>query len=91
MKGDRVLFHGEPGEIDFVADTLINDPAMDFFKNRVTSNEENRDTTLARKWGVNPGRSAPMRDAPSDLLTMPTRTPRRVGQLLRSARQSLRR
>jgi hypothetical protein len=28
-KGDRVLFHGEPGEIEFVADALIGDPAMD--------------------------------------------------------------
>jgi hypothetical protein len=25
-KGDRVLFHGEPGEIEFVADPLANDP-----------------------------------------------------------------
>jgi hypothetical protein len=25
-KGDRVLFHGEPGEIEFVADPLIDDP-----------------------------------------------------------------
>ena len=30
-KGDRVLFHGEPGEIEFVADTLIGDPAMDWY------------------------------------------------------------
>jgi hypothetical protein len=25
-RGDRVLFHGEPGEIAFVADPLISDP-----------------------------------------------------------------
>jgi hypothetical protein len=30
-KGDRVLFHGEPGEIEFVADVLIGDPAMDWY------------------------------------------------------------
>jgi hypothetical protein len=30
-KGDRVLFHGEPGEIEFVADTLVGDPAMDWY------------------------------------------------------------
>jgi hypothetical protein len=30
-KGDRVLFHGEPGEIEFVADGLIADPAMDYY------------------------------------------------------------
>ena len=30
-KGDRVLFHGEPGEIEFVADALIGDPAMDWY------------------------------------------------------------
>jgi len=29
-KGDRVLFHGEPGEIEFVAEKLIGDPAMDW-------------------------------------------------------------
>jgi hypothetical protein len=29
-KGDRVLFHGEPGEIEFVADVLTGDPAMDW-------------------------------------------------------------
>jgi hypothetical protein len=30
-KGDRVLFHGEPGEIEFVADSLVGDPAMDWY------------------------------------------------------------
>ena len=30
-KGDRVLFHDEPGEIEFVADALIGDPAMDWY------------------------------------------------------------
>jgi hypothetical protein len=30
-KGDRVLFHGEPGEIEFVADALIGDPATDWY------------------------------------------------------------
>jgi hypothetical protein len=30
-KGDHVLFHGEPGEIEFVADALIGDPAMDWY------------------------------------------------------------
>ena len=30
-KGDRVLFHSEPGEIEFVADALIGDPAMDWY------------------------------------------------------------
>jgi hypothetical protein len=29
-RGDRVLFHGEPGEIEFVADKLIGDPAVDW-------------------------------------------------------------
>ena len=30
MKGDRVLFHGEPGTIEFVIDGLVGDPAMDW-------------------------------------------------------------
>jgi hypothetical protein len=30
-KGDKVLFHGEPGEIEFIVDTLIDDPAMDWY------------------------------------------------------------
>jgi hypothetical protein len=30
-KGDRVLFNGEPGEIEFVADALIGDAAMDWY------------------------------------------------------------
>lgn len=29
-KGDRVLFHGEPGEIEFVVEKLVGDPAMDW-------------------------------------------------------------
>ena len=29
-KGDRVLFHGEPGEIEFVAEKLVGDPAVDW-------------------------------------------------------------
>jgi hypothetical protein len=31
QKGDRVLYDGEPGEIEFVADQLVGDPAMDWF------------------------------------------------------------
>jgi len=30
-KGDRVLFHGEPGEIEFVADPLIDDPETEWY------------------------------------------------------------
>jgi len=30
-KGDRVMFHGEPGEIEFVADPLISDPQTDWY------------------------------------------------------------
>jgi hypothetical protein len=30
-KGDRVLFHGEPGEIEFVADPLISDPETEWY------------------------------------------------------------
>ena len=29
-RGDKVLFHGEPGEIEFVVERLIGDPAMDW-------------------------------------------------------------
>jgi hypothetical protein len=29
-KGDKVLFHGEPGEIEFVADNLVGDPTVDW-------------------------------------------------------------
>lgn len=29
-RGDRVLFHGDLGEIEFVADALIGDPATDW-------------------------------------------------------------
>jgi len=32
-KGDRVMFHGEPGEIEFVADRLVGDPALDWHVN----------------------------------------------------------
>jgi len=31
QKGDRVLLHGEPGEIEFVADKLVGDPARDWY------------------------------------------------------------
>ena len=31
MKGDRVMLHGEPGEIEFVADKLVGDPAMGWY------------------------------------------------------------
>ena len=27
-KNDRVLFHGKPGEIEFVVDKLVGDPVM---------------------------------------------------------------
>ncbi len=30
-KGDRVLFHGEPGEIELVADPLVPDPETDWY------------------------------------------------------------
>jgi hypothetical protein len=30
-KGDCVLFYGEPGEIEFVADAFVGDPAMDWW------------------------------------------------------------
>ena len=30
-KGDRVIFHGEPGEIEFVADPLVNDPETEWY------------------------------------------------------------
>ena len=30
-KGDRVFFHGEPGEIEFVADSLMKDPAINWY------------------------------------------------------------
>jgi len=31
QKGDRVLFHREPGEIEFVVDSLVGDPATDWY------------------------------------------------------------
>jgi hypothetical protein len=33
MKGDRVLFHREPGHIEFVVDKLTSDAAMDWYMN----------------------------------------------------------
>lgn len=30
-KGDRVLFHGEPGEVEFIVDAFISDPTMDWY------------------------------------------------------------
>lgn len=30
-KGDRVLFHGEPREIEFVVEAKVGDPAMDWY------------------------------------------------------------
>ena len=29
-KGDKVLFHGQPGEIEFVVERLVGDPAIDW-------------------------------------------------------------
>ena len=34
-KGDLVLFHGEPGEIEFVADRLVGDAALDWYVNEL--------------------------------------------------------
>jgi hypothetical protein len=31
IKGDRVLFHGEPGEIEFVVDRIVGDPDLDWY------------------------------------------------------------
>jgi hypothetical protein len=30
-KGNRVLFHGEPGAIEFVADPLVKDPETEWY------------------------------------------------------------
>ena len=30
-KGDRVFFHGEPGEVDFVITEHVGDPTMDWY------------------------------------------------------------
>jgi hypothetical protein len=30
-KGDRVLFHGEPAEVEFVVDELSKDAALDWY------------------------------------------------------------
>ena len=32
-KGDRVLFHREPGKIEFVVDPLIDDPETEGYEN----------------------------------------------------------
>jgi len=29
-KGDRITYHGEPGEIEFVADKIVGDAAIDW-------------------------------------------------------------
>jgi hypothetical protein len=29
--GDRITYHGEPGEIEFVADKLVGDTALDWY------------------------------------------------------------
>jgi hypothetical protein len=29
-KGDRIRFHGEPGEIEFAAETIVGDPFSDW-------------------------------------------------------------
>jgi hypothetical protein len=31
QKGDRVTYHGEPGEIEFVADKIVGDGATDWY------------------------------------------------------------
>jgi hypothetical protein len=30
LSGDKVLFHGQPGQIEFVVDSLVGDPAVDW-------------------------------------------------------------
>jgi hypothetical protein len=30
-KGDKVLFHGERGQVEFVVDALVGAPAMDWY------------------------------------------------------------
>ena len=30
-KGDRVMFHGDPGEIELVADPILADPETDWY------------------------------------------------------------
>jgi hypothetical protein len=32
MKGDRVLFHGEPAEVEFVVDEAAEDAALDWYR-----------------------------------------------------------
>ncbi len=32
-KGDKVLFHDEPGEIEFVVERLVGDPTIDWHMN----------------------------------------------------------
>ena len=29
-KGDKILFHGEPGEIEFVVDKIVGNPEVDW-------------------------------------------------------------
>jgi hypothetical protein len=45
-KGDRVLFHDEPGEIEFEADALIGDPAMDWYIEEKGGRHGNRAKTF---------------------------------------------
>ena len=30
-RGDRLLFHGESAEIEFIVDSLVGDPAIDWY------------------------------------------------------------
>ena len=30
-KGDRILFHSEPGQVEFVLEQISGDPAMDWY------------------------------------------------------------
>ena len=30
-KGDRIRYHGEPGEVEFIVSGVIGDPAMDWY------------------------------------------------------------
>jgi hypothetical protein len=31
LRGDRVMFHGEPGQIEFVVDRVTGEPALDWY------------------------------------------------------------
>jgi hypothetical protein len=33
--GDRVIYHGEPGEIEFVVSEAVGDPALDWYFNEL--------------------------------------------------------